>query len=442
MRQPTTAIIGAGPAGLVAGAGLARRGHRVVLVDRDPGPAADGSWPRRGVMQFHHAHFFRPQVLSAVQAEVPDGYRRMLQAGGDPTTIPTPDGPQLVGMRIRRETFETALRTAVLRTPGVTVMQGHVDGVLQRHGRAAGLLVDGHELEADLVLDCSGRSGRATAALGERATIGGDCGIAYVDRVYRLRPGAEPGPLTNAIVWQADFDGFMVLIFVHEQPLFSVLIIRPTDRRDLVGLRESRAFEAACRAIPGLDQWTDPERSEPISPVYPGGRLRNTYRSQTTEDGALVLPGLVFVGDAVCTTTPNYGRGVTTSMLQVQQLLRLVEEHGADSEAIGRAFDVWCLRQMRPWVDDHVRMDAASVRRWSGGGIDLEQRLPSDLILAASAVEPRIRSAIKPYLSMTGLPDCLDPVEPLAREVYRSGWRPPFSPGPSRDELAEIVAAA
>ena len=50
------AIIGAGPAGLFTGAGLARRGHQVIAVERDPGPAADGSWPRLGVMQFHHAH--------------------------------------------------------------------------------------------------------------------------------------------------------------------------------------------------------------------------------------------------------------------------------------------------------------------------------------------------------------------------------------------------
>ena len=39
------AIIGAGPTGLFLGAALARRGHRVTAVDRDPGPAADGIPP-------------------------------------------------------------------------------------------------------------------------------------------------------------------------------------------------------------------------------------------------------------------------------------------------------------------------------------------------------------------------------------------------------------
>jgi hypothetical protein len=33
-------------------------------------------------------------------------------------------------------------------------------------------------------------------------------------------------------------------------------------------------------------------------------------------------------------------------------------------------------------------------------------------------------------------------VEPLSRAVYASGWRPAFTPGPTRAELREVVAAA
>ena len=33
-------VVGAGPTGLTSGAALARRGHRVVAIDRDPGPGA------------------------------------------------------------------------------------------------------------------------------------------------------------------------------------------------------------------------------------------------------------------------------------------------------------------------------------------------------------------------------------------------------------------
>ncbi|HXR44638.1 MAG TPA: FAD-dependent oxidoreductase, partial [Pseudolysinimonas sp.] len=56
------AIVGAGPTGLFTSLALARRGHAVVVVDRDTGPASDGRWRRAGVMQFHHPHGFRQQV--------------------------------------------------------------------------------------------------------------------------------------------------------------------------------------------------------------------------------------------------------------------------------------------------------------------------------------------------------------------------------------------
>jgi hypothetical protein len=43
---------------------------------------------------------------------------------------------------------------------------------------------------------------------------------------------------------------------------------------------------------------------------------------------------------------------------------------------------------------------------------------------------------------MVDLPSCLDPVEPFARAVYRSGWRPAHSPGPTRDELLGHIDGA
>ena len=71
--------------------------------------------------------------------------------------------------------------------------------------------------------------------------------------------------------------------------------------------------------------WTDPERAEPVTDVLAGGPLLNVYRGQCTDDGDLVLPGLVFVGDSVATTTPAFGRGVTTTLWQCEALLSLLD---------------------------------------------------------------------------------------------------------------------
>src|SRR6478609_8330271 len=451
-----TAIIGAGPAGLVLGAALARRGAQVTLVDRDPGPPAEGVWARKGVMQFHHAHAIRSQVVDTLRRELPEAYELLVGVGAEPVEMLLPGGSTAVaGLRCQRSTYEQGVRATAVTVPGVTLRTGHVDHVLETVDsaghHAAGIVVDGDTLEADLVIDASGRSGRVNRDRRAPASAGGICGIAYVDRVYQLVPGAEPGPMVNPIAWQANCDGYQCLVFLHERGIFSALFIRSTDDRDLVGLRHNTAFDAAVGAIPGLAQWTDPERSRPLTDVLPGGTLKNAYRSQRGPDGGLALPGLLFVGDSVCTTTPNFGRGLATTMLQIDEVLRLLDttvdvrgsmSNGRLSE-LGEAFDEWTEANMRPWVEDHAVMDESLRRRWAGEDVDLSgARLPSDLVLEAARVDERIEPAIGPYVAMQALPAVLDPVEPLARAVYETGWRAPLSPGPNRRELVEIVESA
>jgi 2-polyprenyl-6-methoxyphenol hydroxylase-like FAD-dependent oxidoreductase len=146
-------IVGAGPAGLTVGAALARRGHQVVAVDRDAGPAPDGSWRRRGVMQFAHPHGFRPQVRDLLQAEWPEAWQAWLDLGAAPLD-PT------VGVRSRRHTYEQALRRAATSVEGLTVVVGRVDRLLERGGRVTGAIVDGTAVTAGLVIDASGRLSR------------------------------------------------------------------------------------------------------------------------------------------------------------------------------------------------------------------------------------------------------------------------------------------
>jgi hypothetical protein len=87
-------------------------------------------------------------------------------------------------------------------------------------------------------------------------------------------------------------------------------------------------------------------------------------------------------------------------------------------------------------------MDECTRRRWEGLDIDLGQPLPSDLILAAGEADPSIMGSALGYLGMTELPAALRAAEPRARAVYAAGWRPAMPPGPTRDELADIIERA
>jgi hypothetical protein len=173
--------------------------------------------------------------------------------------------------------------------------------------------------------------------------------------------------------------------------------------------------------------------------VLPGGRLTNSYRGQRNENGRVALEGLIFIGDAVCTTNPTAGRGVATSLMQAGQLLQLLDQYGTDYLSCSLALEEWCEINIEPWFADHVAMDADQVRRWSGQDIDLSQPLPSDVIVSAAEADPSIMPVVGPYLGMDTLPASLSAVEPRARELYASGWRPTIPKGPTREELVQIL---
>jgi 2-polyprenyl-6-methoxyphenol hydroxylase-like FAD-dependent oxidoreductase len=424
-------VVGAGPAGLTVGAALARRGHRVVAVDRDPGPASDGSWRRRGVMQFEHPHGFRPQVRELVLAEWPEAWHTWRQLGAVPIDFAPPGAPSpAIGVRSRRGTYERALRRAAADVRGLTVAVGTVDGLAERAGRVTGVVVDGATVGADLVIDAGGRVSRLSAWA--PTDLDADTGMSYVTRTYRRHLGAGSGPMTTPVAWVGVFDGYHVYVFPHEDGHFSVVFIRPTADVDLGLLRRRDAFDAACRAIPGLSEWTAPVLAAPTSGVMVGGRLRNVYRRQ------LGRPGLVALGDAVATTAPTAGRGVAMASMQIAALLGLLDG-GAGPAGLAAPFEAWCDTWIRPWVQDHLDIDAEAVRSWQGADIDLTRPLTSAAIVAAARADGRIGPLVGGFLGMTALPASLAPGEPLARAVYEGGWRAPRSAGPTRDSLVELV---
>ena len=128
--------------------------------------------------------------------------------------------------------------------------------------------------------------------------------------------------------------------------------------------------------------------------------------------------------------------------MQAERLLADVDTHGSDLDALRDSFDTWCTEVIAPWVRDHLDMDTARVARWGGADVDLTQPLPSDLVLEAARQDPGIAQMMGPYLAMDAGPASLDPLQAAARRVYESGWRPAYTEGPSRDELARVVSSA
>lgn len=426
-----TAVVGAGPVGLVVATGLAASGEDVLLVDPDPGPAADGTWRRRGVMQFSHPHFFRHLVRQVLMQHTPELWDAIVAAGCVVNSPPEGLPPDTKTVAARRSVLEGAMRRAA-QHERLTPMCGTAEQVRVERGRVTGLVVDGRSVDADRVVVATGRTSRFGDEL-RPAGEGSPCGVSYVSRMYRARPGVEP--LQSWTPLGAQYDGYLTIAFPQDAGTLSVLVVRPSDDAGWDALWHEEVFDVAVARIPNLAPWTDPERFEPITPVMRGGTLVNSYRGQGTPPA-----GVLFVGDAVCTTNPSAGRGVTLGLLQAAALLRLLAEHPDDRD-VSSAFDAWCTERVRPWYEDHVQDDAYLVRRYRGEDLDPDGPLPSDVVCDAMAADPSLGGVVTPYLGMVTLPDSLLAAHDRVRGLLRDGWRPVPDPGPSRDELLALAPA-
>jgi hypothetical protein len=238
----------------------------------------------------------------------------------------------------------------------------------------------------------------------------------------------------------AVYDGYQTIVFPQDDRTLSALFVRPTADSALAELRHAQAFEAAALRVPNLAQWTDPDCFDPITPVMAGSGLSNTYRGGLNEHRTASVAGLFFVGDAVCTTNPAAGRGVSLGLNQASELMRLLG-HDADHRSVAEQFETWCTEQIRPWYEDHVYWDATLLSRFRGEDIDVEGRLPSDVICAAAEKDPSMFPVVGPFMGMLVTPTALRQVEEAAREVLRAGWRPVCNEGPTASELADVVLA-
>ena len=382
-------VVGGGPAGMFCAMALARRGDEVTLVDRDPGPPASGPWPRRGVMQFLLPHFFRPTVGELMRQTLPDVWQAILAAGAvehRPDGFPAEMAAQLTTLQCRRSTFERAIWAAAAREPRLALRTGHADRLVTGGGRVTGVVVDGRAVDADLVIVAAGRAGRLAGDT-RRPAEGGNCGFSYVARMYRARAGAQPP--SSWLPMGATYRGYLAIVFPQDDRTHSVLVVRPSADDTLGLLRHAGIFDAVAPLIPRLAPWVDAGRFEPVTGVMAGAGLTNSYRGQLDDVGRVPAAGVFFAGDAVCTTNPVAGRGITLGLRQADALLRLLAEGGGDLREVAERFDAWCTDAIRPWYEDHVYWDATLLRRLGGADIDVEARISSDVICAAAQVDLR-----------------------------------------------------
>jgi NAD(P)-binding Rossmann-like domain len=467
-------VMGAGIAGLSAALALGRRGHQVVVLEKDahrpperPGCAIE-TWPRPGVGHFHQPHNFLGAGRRVLRDHAPDVYARLLHTGAgevDQAALlsgPPADGDEdLATIACRRPVFEAVLREAAAAEPTVQIAVGaRVRGLVVERGRDGRVRVSGVRLtsttvEADLIVDALGRTSPATGWLGQAAvelppTLVSDCGIVYFSRHFRVRPGRSlpSGPYILGGP-RGDLGYLAFATFIGDSGTFCIAIMVGAGDGELKKvLRHPVPYMAAAKALPGMAAWVDPDIAEPVSDVLPMGRIRNVFRP-IASDGRPDINGYRPIGDAWIHTNATFAFGASLALSHGFSLAALLDGHG-DVMTASEAFEAaHAADALQRWASVTAE-DRDRARWWSGETIDpLDPASSMPLFLRfvvypAATQDPAICRRVARRI------DALDPIDALeadtvllerARRIHHtlaaSGQLPP----PGRPERAELLAA-
>ena len=389
-------VIGGSIAGLLSARVLSETFDEVLIVERDSLP--QNAAERTGVPQSPQPHILLTQGYRLLEDFFP-GLKDDLQAAGAVpvdwgqdfqyfafgdwcATTAEPTG--LDSFSCTRPLLEAAVRRRVEQIGNVKSLSPYrVEGLMGSADKVTGVRcrqpknkTDERVIEADLVVDASGRSTNALkwlvalgAAVPEMEKI--DAQLGYATQRYRI---------------PADWDeAWKVLLIAHKPPEMTQLgYLARVENDELIATLggycqeypplAQAAFVEAAKALPDKAFYEAIAQSTPVSEIK---AYRSTANRLYHYERLDKMPaGFVAIGDSVCALCPAYGQGLTTSAMSAGALRDWL---GENTNEIGEtlSFQKKLAKRIKPAWDAATKNDSGFLNVDGEGKKSLAARLLS-----------------------------------------------------------------